>query len=280
MDGSKRDSDGGRPRVYLAACMMFRDHASYLREWVEFHRLVGIERLFLYDNGSSDDPAALLAPYVEDGLVVLHPFPKSFPDLPYAECLAEHRGEARWIAFIDVDEFLFSPTFRPLPDVLREYEEFGAVGVNHAVFGTSGHAERPAGLVIESYLRRADDTTTNKNRRYKSVVDPARVEYPETAHHFVLRDGVSVDEQRRPISGGLTETVSFSRLRINHYVTKSAAEYREKTRIRSKFSAARAWEDLPALDERLSAEPDETITHYAPALKDALARTEARAAAS
>jgi Glycosyltransferase family 92 len=278
MEETKHDSAGGRPRAYLAACMMFRDHASYLREWVEFHRLVGVERLYLYDNGSSDDPFSTLAPYIEDGLVVPHHFPKSFPELPYVECLDEHRSEARWIAFIDVDEFLFSPTFRPLPDVLREYEEFGAVGVNHAVFGTSGHRERPPGLVIESYLSRADDHTTKRNRRYKSIVDPSRVAYPETAHHFVLHDATTVDERRRPVSGALTETVSFSRLRINHYVTKSAEEYREKTKIRSKFSAARAWEDLPALDERLSAERDETITFYVPALKDGLARMEARAA--
>ena len=38
-------------------------------EWIEFHRLVGVERFFLYDNGSTDDHREVLAPYVEEGIV-------------------------------------------------------------------------------------------------------------------------------------------------------------------------------------------------------------------
>jgi hypothetical protein len=40
--------------AYLGAFAIFKDEASYLPEWFEFHRLVGVERFFLYDNGSSD----------------------------------------------------------------------------------------------------------------------------------------------------------------------------------------------------------------------------------
>ena len=35
---------------YLAICAIYRDEAPYLREWIEFHRLVGVEHFFLYDN--------------------------------------------------------------------------------------------------------------------------------------------------------------------------------------------------------------------------------------
>ena len=52
---------------YLAACTIYRDAASYLAEWIEFHRLVGVERFFLYDNGSVDDHREVLAPYVDAG---------------------------------------------------------------------------------------------------------------------------------------------------------------------------------------------------------------------
>ena len=48
---------------YLAACTIYRDAASYLAEWIEFHRLLGVERFFLYDNGSTDDHREVLAPY-------------------------------------------------------------------------------------------------------------------------------------------------------------------------------------------------------------------------
>src|SRR6185312_2800453 len=49
------DDDGRRPRSrapdhYLAACAIYRDEAEYLAEWLEFHRLVGFERFYLYNN--------------------------------------------------------------------------------------------------------------------------------------------------------------------------------------------------------------------------------------
>jgi hypothetical protein len=50
-------------RAYLSASTIYRDAASYLAEWIEFHRLMGVERFFLYDNGSTDGHRDVLAPY-------------------------------------------------------------------------------------------------------------------------------------------------------------------------------------------------------------------------
>lgn len=37
--------------AYLPICAIFKEEAPYLPEWIEFHRLMGVERFFLYDNG-------------------------------------------------------------------------------------------------------------------------------------------------------------------------------------------------------------------------------------
>ena len=65
----------GKP--YLSVCAMYQNEASYLQEWIEFHRLVGVERFFLYDNNSTDDHLDVLTPYIEEGTVVLHDWPLS-----------------------------------------------------------------------------------------------------------------------------------------------------------------------------------------------------------
>ena len=44
------------PPIYLAICAIFRDEAPFLDEWIAFHRLMGVEHFFLYDNGSVDNP--------------------------------------------------------------------------------------------------------------------------------------------------------------------------------------------------------------------------------
>ena len=84
---------------------------------------MGVERFFLYNNQSTDDHREVLAPYVADGSVVVHDWPVRPGQLPaYQHCLAEHGSESRWIAFIDLDEFLFSPTRRPVTEILPDYE--------------------------------------------------------------------------------------------------------------------------------------------------------------
>jgi hypothetical protein len=267
---------------YLAVCAIYRDEASYMREWIEFHRLVGVERFFLYDNNSTDDHREVLAPYLERDEVVIHPWPMDQGQTEaYEHCIAEYGTDARWIAFIDLDEFLFSPTGRPLPQVLSDYERWPAVGVNWAVFGTSGHLTRPAGLVIESYL---DRLQTFESHGIKTVADPARVA-PGGArvHRFELAESGTVDENQYPMALGFTKTVSRARLQLNHYRTKSLEEYRMRS-LRARPAPAGLGEtrafrrpfDPEQLRQReRHVERDEAILRYLPALREALARSRA-----
>jgi glycosyl transferase family 92 len=270
-DGAVPDVRRPAPRHYLSVCAIYRDEAAYLREWIELHRLVGVERFFLYDNRSTDEHREVLAPYVEEGFVTLHDWPMPQGQLAaYEHCIAEHRAESRWIAFIDLDEFLFSPTGRPLPELLVEYEQWPAVGVNWAVFGPSGHVAKPSSPVIESYVERLNVAA---NRTIKSIVDPARVAHCAGVHRFTYDRLGTVDENQYPIFGGQTKSVSFQRLRINHYFTKSVEEYRERTKRKRPDPAMveRQFDPAELTRWQEGAVRDEAILQYVPALRRSLA---------
>jgi hypothetical protein len=244
---------------------------------------VGVEHFFLYNNLSEDDHLDVLAPYIGEGIVTVHDWPLPFPDgmtKAFAHCLAEHGDESRWIAFIDIDEFLFSPTGRPLPELLADYEGRPGIGVNRTSFGSSGHRTKPPGLVIENFVHRRNDSR-NSNLFIKSIVDPAQVARPGNhCHYFVYRDGLAVDENQRPIEGprfSVTESVSYSKLRINHYVSKSEEEFRRKAELWTAAGSPRSWESLEERLEMLNEERDETITTWGPAVREAMRRDQARA---
>jgi hypothetical protein len=264
-----------QPPVYLSICAIYRDEAPYLPEWIEFHKLVGVERFFLMNNLSTDDHLEVLAPYIEEGSVVVEDWFGPRPDFPWQAqcnyyCLERHRTETRWLAFIDLDEFLFSPTGRPVPELLREYEYAAALWVSNAMFGSSGHRTKPAGLVTESYTRRVDYPVMVRKR----IVDPKRV----------LRAGLGDAYGGEPQVDTAHEAVEAPRgparldkLRLNHYYTKSEEEARIKGH-RLRPSDGKEHVDLQRrLDktlEMLDQVTDTTIDLYVPALRSALARRE------
>jgi hypothetical protein len=242
----------------LAICAIFRDETPYLAEWIEFHRLMGVEHFFLYDNNSRDDPERFLEPWLQSGVVTLtpwaQPFTKGGQRKAYDHALAGARGTARWLAFLDIDEFLFAVNGDPLPEVLRDYDRYPGVVVNWQCYGTSGRVEAGEGLVIERFVRRAP-TRWVRNRRVKSIVDPERA-IQSIGPHFFAYDGdlLAVTENQRPVRvrrrSSLSRSilrrlasvplvavdpyavrvhtagrVSVSRLRINHYVLRSRDEF-------------------------------------------------------
>jgi hypothetical protein len=262
----------GGDGTYLAVCAIYRDEAPYLREWIEFHRLVGVERFFLYDNGSEDEHREVLAPYL-DGVVELNEWNRQPGQLPaYDDCLARHREHARWIAFIDVDEFLFSPAERSLPNVLSEYESWPGVGATMLQYGTSGHVTPPPGLVIENYVWRLAE---RERMPVKSVVDPGRTVNANGAHHFRHSEGDTVDSAGKPLDTAFSEPAAFDRLRVNHYVTRSWSEWMQKfARARADTGELRNLpreEAMRRRDARLNEVLDDAIVGYVPALKQALA---------
>ena len=258
---------------YLSAFGIYRDQADYLVEWIEFHKLVGFERFYLYDNFSTDHHREVLAPYVDDGTVMLHDWPVE-PGQPaaYRDVLEHHGHETFWLSIFDIDEFLFSPTGQQVSEVLRDFEEFPGVVVNEISFGTSGHQTKQPGLAIENFTRRCA-IDKPRNRIVKSIVRPSEVDdIGNDPHYFRYRDGArAVTENKEPLRGSLTDAVSVNLLRINHYITRSQEERDRKN------AGSNAWlggpRELPKAKNRdpmLNDEEDTTILRFVPALRDAL----------
>jgi hypothetical protein len=137
--------------------------------------------------------------------------------------------------------------------------------VNRVTFGTSGHREKPDGLVIEEYLMRFPAVAS-----IKSIVHPARTADFVNVHAFSYRDdGFAVDEKKERIDGWVTNEYTYERLRINHYYTRSEAEFAVKLdHVRADNAEFRKRPKNPVVGK----ERDETITAYAPALREAISR--------
>jgi hypothetical protein len=258
-----------RIRYELTACLKFKNAARFLPEWIEFHQIVGFEHFYLYNNNSTDDYIEVLAPYRDEGSVTLYEWPRS-PAAPEADehCVAHHRHEARWIAFLDDDEFLFPSRGESVRKVLSRYKQYPALAVHWLMFGSSGHLRRPEGLVLESYLLRADYVSPI----IKSIVNPRRVAAPANAHHWLYRSGdIASDENERPVKISRSVPATAEVLRINHYWSKSLEDGQNRiTRgavdqwTKENPRSMKLWHDF---DRGFNEVEDREVLRFVPALK-------------
>ena len=242
------------PRLAIGAIV--KNEAPYLLEWIAFHRVLGVTRFFVADNGSTDGSSALLAALDAAGLVRHLPFPDRpgvRPQRPaYRAILAEHAAEADWIAFIDADEFL-RPAAGPFPGALPRLlarlgadPGVGAVVVNWALYGSSGQLAAGPGPVIERFARRAERTLL-PNHHFKSILRTAagaavggnphafRLAPPFRAVHG---DGRDLEAHALGING-LSREVVWAPLRLNHYVVKSREEFLTRKLPRGRATSER-----------------------------------------
>lgn len=264
----------------LSICLIVRNEARYIAEWIEFHRLVGVERFFIYDDQSTDGTLEEICKR-DRGDIVLIDWSREATDSPqisaYKDFVANYRDQTRWVAFIDADEYLFSPRGMDLRSVVLRYETtpyHGAVFVNWLFFGDNGHATKPDGLTIASYTRRGFAGVPNSQGKVIARTSLLGGFGACGPHNVVCHDGgLSVNEHESWVPGCDSTPPSIDLLRINHYFHRSQEEAREKCR-REDRNGGTGYHRTPADMARhnLNDVEDTEILQYLPALKSAMAR--------
>lgn len=231
--------EGPAPETFeyeLAIAAIVKNEGFYLQEWIEFHRLVGCTKFFIYDNNSTDNTKSILNFYQEKGIVEWIDWPHFTPwlntqQMAYLHAIYKSRGKARWLALIDADEFVFSPENKRLTSFLSNYEDLPAIMIYWDMFGTSGHEVRPKGLVIENYTHRLDinhpDNTFTPLS--KSIVQPLRINAITSPHYFLTDHWpiLGYDENRTPLTK-VSDIHPQQNIRLNHYYTKSSEDWNNR----------------------------------------------------
>ena len=100
-----------------------RNRNRWIVEWLAFHMLVGFNRFYLYCHRSDDGMAQTLATLARRYPISVYSIESGQrPQLAaYQHAWDSHNAEVDWMAFIDGDEFLFSPSHANLADAVDGY---------------------------------------------------------------------------------------------------------------------------------------------------------------
>lgn len=222
-------NDNSMPEYYLTVCAIAKDEGPYFKEWIEWHRKKGVAKFYIYDNESKDDTRKILTPYMESGIVEYHYFPGYRKQLAaYDDCIALHRFDSRWIAFIDLDEFIVPLKDKSIPEFLNRLEDRPNVEINWLVYGSGGSKHKQPGGMMERFKMHSNPDHL-LNRHVKSIVDPRRVYCMIGCHEAARISGKGADSHGNIITESFRDRKPQQDvIRINHYAVRSFEEFLEK----------------------------------------------------
>ena len=266
-------------KVFLSIAAIYFNEPDLI-EWIEYHKIIGVERFYLYDNASTDNSRELLQPYIDDGTVVYHYAPGACMQMPvYNDAVYRYRNETQWLALIDLDEFLVPVSKDNVKPILKKYKKYPAVVVCWAVFDSNGHEKRPLDkLVIEAYTRVSkgyDDPS--KDGCIKSIVNPKKVVKCEHPHFCqYIDDKTAVDTglnlQNNP-DRHLQKGIKLDVLQLNHYFTKSREDYIKKL-ARGRSDIGEKWDFDESCLNFSDTDNDYKILRFLPKLKKNMKKAE------
>lgn len=264
---------------YLTTATIVREEAKFIREFVAFHKLVGVDHMLIYMDGGFDQKTFdALSDFVDNDFVELIVWPRLEPRrnnqfMAYKNAIERMSYKTKWIAMIDADEFLFAPASNDLRGELQAREQFAALSVYSHTFGTGGIESIPfGGLVTEALtFRGASDHV--KNRTQRTIVQPRAVTAIRSANTVVLRETFCLgwDEAGRPVYATGEMNHEAKCLRINHYFTRSEEDFRTKLSRRyfgkSDYASKMAGKHVEAIDGTLCLVKDIELHKFLPKLK-------------
>lgn len=241
-----------------AICTMVQDEGMYLLEWIEYHRMVGVEHFFLYNDRGTDDSETILKPYIDAGVVTWinwdgnitvdpkradpDPFYTRYQRYALADCIFERGSLIKYLGVWDIDEFLYFRTdgIKNLGSLVKNYmlpQKYTSLYLPATTFGPSNFNKRPTGLVTENYRWRSsvvafgaiENKTVGFSGKSLYRIDCAN---PEVHHtHYPRGKGCQTQPEWPKIveENGKNVMPEYPAI-LKHYRSKSYEDFYNKTK--------------------------------------------------
>ena len=228
----------------LAVVAIMKNEAPYIKEWLDYHLLAGVNHFYIYDNDSTDNMKEILQPYIDKNIVTYIFYPgKARQYEAYDDAILNYRYFCRYMAFIDGDEFIFPQDNKSVVEVLDEVllnrNKVAGLAVNWHQFGSNNldKADYNRGVLERFTMRDSDENIPIEplkklpggNALVKLIANPRRLDYFWNPHFAVTYPGLHVvNENGEPQDFHFNNPPTVSKIVINHYPHKSREEYLKK----------------------------------------------------
>lgn len=205
----------------VAICLIFKNEHRFLKEFIDYHKSIGVDDFLIYDNNSSSvvsgyESYVKVTDWKDDKIMK--------QQRAYFHCIFNNKNNYDWIGFIDTDEFIILKKHNNIKDLLREYNEYEGLAINWLCFGDS---------YLESFKSHKEffmhtNKTYTPNNHVKSFIKPKAINTfsGNFLHTFPCN---TVGENYDKVNGPFRDH-SREKVYIKHCFTRCKEDFREKVK--------------------------------------------------
>ena len=213
----------------LAFVSIMKNEGHYIKEWLDYHLLAGVNHFYIYDNDSTDNMKEILQPYIDAGIVTYIFYPGKAKQMEaYNDAVKKFRFYCRYMAFVDADEFFVPKSNRSLSEIADEILsgfKVSTAGFEAQWFMYGSNGEEKADYtrgVLERFTRRQK----NMFDAAKSITNPRKINYIQTSHYPICFSNIYfINKYALEI---LFPDIGYKiadKIVMNHYHLKTKEEY-------------------------------------------------------
>jgi len=157
--------EGFENKVKISLLAQMKNETMNLKVWIDHYLWQGVEKIYLIDNGSTDEPLKILKPYIDKGIVFYVNLPEKHKQVEHYKQVIKDEdlmNKTEWLIICDLDEFLYGYPNK-LIDTIDEYKEYDIIYSNWLMFGSDGLLDHPADIRKSIVWR---DKITHENTKY------------------------------------------------------------------------------------------------------------------
>ena len=191
----------------ICVLTQMKNETMNLKVWVEHYIWQGMDKIYIIDNGSTDDPLTILKPYIDSGKVVYYDLPEKHKQKEHYVQVIETenlRDKTEWLIICDLDEFYYGFPNRII-ETIDDYSKFDIIYTNWKMFGSDGFINHPKDIRKSIVWREPEE----REETTKYIFKPSKVANMSTQLDIHRIDGLT------------NETTENEKIRLNHYPIQS-----------------------------------------------------------
>jgi hypothetical protein len=139
-------------------------------------------------------------------------------------------SESKWMAILDLSDFVYSPDTLVLPEIMEKYEDYSQIVIDCLIFGSNGLLQQPLS-VVNDFIKRG----------------PAKEDYSECNKRAIVKcaELIEIKKYEHDVSGDIAyikyeETGETPDLVINNYCVQSLQWFLKVKAIRGSLDSVGA----------------------------------------